>query len=488
MEVPRLVVPAGLVVGFLLAAGCRQDSSPAPAPAAAPPKVSVVRVRTGDVARHVELPAELAPWREVTLHARVGGYLRSWKTWPDGRSLDIGDEITAIEGDEGVLAVIDVPELEAEIARRQAEVAKAEADLRHVTADAEAAAAAVAEPRQERVSAEALVDKAAGAVKAAEADEAKARTDLDLARLVHDRYKRLVADKTVTDIEFDQVQARWQAAVSDSAAAARTAALREELKYARARLGEFDARIRSAQTRSSAAAAVESARAAKAVAAARLAEAETLAAFRFVRAPFPGKVVRRFVDVGALIAASSVGGPQVCPLLTLSDQSRLRVVVDVPEAEVRHLTAETPGALTLPDVPGFSARLKLSRAAGALRPDTRTQRIEMDLPNADGKLKAGLYGQVRLTMETRVGVVVLPAAAVGGKGGDRFVFLAVEGKAAKRPVEVGFTEGGLAEIRPAVTEGGKTVKGLSAGEAVIVPAAGQILQDGQVVEAAPTKY
>jgi multidrug efflux pump subunit AcrA (membrane-fusion protein) len=164
------------------------------------------------------------------------------------------------------------------------------------------------------------------------------------------------------------------------------------------------------------------------------------------------------------------------------------VVVDVPEVEVRHLSADTPGVLTLPDVPGFSARLKLSRAAGTLRSDTRTQRIEMDLPNADGRLKAGLYGQVRLTMEKRTGVVVLPAAAVGGKGAERFVFLAVEGKAAKRPVEVGFTEGGLTEIRPAVIEGGKAVNGLSAGEAVIVPAAGQILQDGQTVEAAPTTY
>lgn len=488
------VVTAGLLltgVSVLPCVGCGQapDGASAAAPSApAAPVVDAVTVRTGDVSRHVQLPAELAPWREVALHARASGYLKSLKTVADGRPLEIGDEITSVEGDDGILATVDVPELEAEVARRKAEVVKAGTDVAKARADVEAAKAAANEPRSERVSAEALIEKAAGAVRAAEADEQSARTELELAAGVHDRYKRLVADRTVTELEFDQAKAKWQVAASQVAAAAgRVAALKDELKYARARLGEFDAKVLSAVARIAAAdAAVTTALSAESVARAALAEAEAGLAFRHVRAPFPGVIVQRFVDPGAMIRA---GGSSPAPLLLLSDRSRLRVLVDVPEGEVRHVAVGTAGLLTVPEIPGISLSLPVARSSEVVRAGTRTQRIELDLvPGKDRRLVPGLYGQVRLTLETHKGVVIVPAAAVGGKGAERFVFVHADGKAVKRPVVPGFVEGKVAEVLPAVVEGGKTVRGVTAGETVLVPATGVSLQDGQTVTTRPATY
>lgn len=485
---------AALGLFAVFVSGCSRDEAGAASASASgptgkdgpkePPTVESAKVRRADVVRAVVLPAELTAWREVTLYAKVAGYLKEFRPAAGtDRPLDIGDEIASAEGEAAVVAVLDAPELEAEVARRKAEVAHAEADVRRATADAATAESAVEETRRERVSAEALVRKAAGAVRSAEADLARARSDLALAQATQDRYKRLAADKTVTEIEADQVRAKWQAATSEVAAAeARVAALRDEAGYAEARQGEVDARTRTAAARlESARAAVATATAAKAVAAARLAEAETVAAYRFLRTPFPGRVVRRFVDPGAMIQAATASSTQATPVLTVSDQSRLRVVVDVPEAEVRFLSPETAGVLTVPEMPGATWPVKAGRNSVAVKPGTRTLRVEMDLPNAEGKLRSGLYGQVRLVMETRKGATVVPPAAVGGKGAERFVFVLSDGKAAKRPVELGFHDGDAQELRPAVVENGKTVKGVADGETVLLPGA-TVLRDGQAVK------
>jgi len=87
--------------------------------ASAPEEVTVTNPRRGDIHRFVTLPGTLRPNQQVTLHAKVAGYLKSV-------AVDRGDTVKAGQ----VLAEIEMPEIVAERAKYDAElrIAKSEAE------------------------------------------------------------------------------------------------------------------------------------------------------------------------------------------------------------------------------------------------------------------------------------------------------------------------------------------------------------------------
>lgn len=91
--------------------------------AAEPVEVPVVHPSRGDVIRFVALPGTLRANQQVTLQARVAGFVKSI-------AVDRGDQVTAGQ----TVAEIEVPELTADRARLRAEVTVAEAEARRVEA------------------------------------------------------------------------------------------------------------------------------------------------------------------------------------------------------------------------------------------------------------------------------------------------------------------------------------------------------------------
>jgi len=76
---------------------------------------------TGTIHRWVSLPATLAPWQQATLHAKVTGYIATL-------TVDKGDAVKAGQ----VLATLEVPELQADIAKSKAEVAAAQIEVKRM--------------------------------------------------------------------------------------------------------------------------------------------------------------------------------------------------------------------------------------------------------------------------------------------------------------------------------------------------------------------
>ena len=87
------------------------------------PEVQVTGPRRGDIHRFVALPGSLRANQQVTLHAKVAGYLRTI-------SVDRGDVVKAGQ----VLAELDLPELAAERARHEAEVRVARSEVERLKA------------------------------------------------------------------------------------------------------------------------------------------------------------------------------------------------------------------------------------------------------------------------------------------------------------------------------------------------------------------
>jgi RND family efflux transporter MFP subunit len=126
-----IVAPLSIGIGLAVITGCGHSSnSSATVSADAAPRAAVVKVRRAPLSNTLSIAGEFLPYQEVDLHAKVAGYIRNI-------NVDIGDRVRTRQ----VLAVLEIPELSAElqganagvrhsqeeITRAQNEVTRAEA-------------------------------------------------------------------------------------------------------------------------------------------------------------------------------------------------------------------------------------------------------------------------------------------------------------------------------------------------------------------------
>lgn len=207
------------------------------------------------------------------------------------------------------------------------------------------------------------------------------------------------------------------------------------------------------------------------IAEAKLQRTRALLDFAKITAPFSGVITARFVDPGAFIPAATAGStPQGAALLTIMDESRLRVQVYVPETEVPFIRVGLPVTLTLDEFAGRSFRGTVSRFANALDEGTKTMLTEIDLDNGSRSLRPGMYANVKLELERKSNALLLPADAVSFEKAGTFVYLVANGTVHKTPVKVGFRDGSDVEIADGVPAG-----------AAVVRLGKQTLTDGQAV-------
>jgi RND family efflux transporter MFP subunit len=131
------------------------------------------------------------------------------------------------------------------------------------------------------------------------------------------------------------------------------------------------------------------------VAKADLERVAALLQYARIVAPFDGVVTQRTVSPGDL-AAPPRG--RDAPLFTVARVDMVRVVVAVPDAHAARVRVGVDAAVRLDALPGQVFKGKVSRLAGALDPTKRTLRVEIDLPNRDGKLLPGVHGHVVLML------------------------------------------------------------------------------------------
>jgi RND family efflux transporter MFP subunit len=165
---------------------------------------------------------------------------------------------------------------------------------------------------------------------------------------------------------------------------------------------------------------------------ARQAEAEAAMQYATIQAPFDGIVTLRTIDPGDMVhqASSPKGGDQ--PLLRVAKLDVIRVKTYVPERDSVWADVGDRATITFDALPGRAFAGEIARLAGALDPQTRTMLVEIDLPNTDGRIRPGFYGQARLALEKRDGVVALPAAAIRSDGGAAFVYAVGANDTARR--------------------------------------------------------
>jgi RND family efflux transporter MFP subunit len=182
-------------------------------------------------------------------------------------------------------------------------------------------------------------------------------------------------------------------------------------------------------------------------AAAYLKQLQETTAFKHVLAPFDGVITARNVDVGNLITAGTTGSA----LFTMARPDPLRVAIDVPQAYALGVKVGDQVDVTQAELPGQKFPGKISRIAGAIDTTTRSQRVELALPNPDGKLTPGAYVQVTLPL-TPKGPLSIPSNTLLFRAeGPSVAVVDAEGIARLRPVSVVNDLGATLEISQGVT-------------------------------------
>jgi membrane fusion protein, multidrug efflux system len=206
--------------------------------------------------------------------------------------------------------------------------------------------------------------------------------------------------------------------------------------------------------------------------AADLERLEQLRRFARVVAPFAGRVSARHVERGALITGGSNGA-----LFEIVVTDPVRVFVQVPQSLVAEIRSGLKVDVVVSEYPGAVFAGTLTRTSGTLDPASRTMRVEVRVPNADGRLLPGMYASASMTLERNRVSFLLPATAlVQGSAGTRVASVDSDGVVRLIPVDVERDYGAEVEIE----------HGLGGSE-TIIRAPGPQIRDGSRVRAAIDK-
>jgi multidrug efflux system membrane fusion protein len=197
---------------------------------------------------------------------------------------------------------------------------------------------------------------------------------------------------------------------------------------------------------------------------------EQLESFKNVYAPFSGVLTRRNVDPGALINAGA-GGRE---LFDMAQVDTLRVYASVPQAYAPHIKVGGKALVTLQEFPGQKFVGVVGRTAESIDPATRTLLTEVDVPNKDGRLLPGSFGEVHFAVGTNVQKLTVPVNAMLFRAeGPQVAVVGPDGKVQLRPLSIGRDYGASLEV----------LGGLNASDQIIINPSDS-LENGQQVNIA----
>jgi RND family efflux transporter MFP subunit len=174
-----------------------------------------------------------------------------------------------------------------------------------------------------------------------------------------------------------------------------------------------------------------------------------LTGFSELSAPFAGVVTSRSAQIGALVTS---GNASAQPLFTVSDVHRMRVYVRVPQGFSAEIHPGLHAQLTLPEYPGRTFDLVLTRSASAVDVSSGTMLVELQTDNPDRALKPGAYAQVKFPISATAGAVLVPSSALMyAENGPTVAIVGPDDRVTIKSVKLGRDEGKVVEVTLGLT-------------------------------------
>ena len=371
---PSLLAPATLLITAVLLTGCSQSKSSKESEDGRQVSVRATVVQTGSITAYLEGAGTTAPRERAKLGAKVDGTI---------------SEITVEEGDAiqkgQLLIALDPVDFQLEI------------------------------------------ERAAAALKAAEAGLNQTQEDYELKSLDWKRISSLYERRVIAKHRYDVMKASFH---MSSASVAEARAQVTQMK-------------------------------------ADLALAEKRYADSRVLAPFDGVVTKKMLHVGEV---SSVYGYN-WEALEVMDLSHIKIECDIAEKWRTFIAPEMATLITIDAFPNEEFSGTITTITPLVDPQQRTFKVKIVIPNIERRLTAGMFARIKIAFEKRSDTIIVPIDDILQTQEGHFVFLVLDGKARRQQIELGIIEGKKAEV----------ISGLQTGD-MVVTAGSYRLQDGTPVE------
>lgn len=374
MRSPSIVFGSALLAALLslLFTGCRSRQPEAVAIVTA----SVAPVTRQNISSTLTVAGEFQPYQEVELHAKVSGYIRRI-------NVDIGDRVKSGE----VIATLEVPELNAQVAASQAEIRHSQSEI------------------------------------------TRAQNEVTLAQAnytaLHAAYTRL-----------SEASQRRPGLIAE-----------QELDDSRAKDQDAEAKIDVAKS------ALEATKEQLGISKADNQRVQSLEDYSVVTAPFAGVVTMRYADVGSLIQAGTASNTQSMPVVKVAQSDLLRLRMPVPEEDVPFIRIGSNVQIKL-QATGSVLTGKIIRFTRELATSTRTMLAEVDVPNPDLTLSAGMTAETTIVLQAQNNVLTVPAGAVlkDADGHAHVLIVGTDNKVQSVPVTLGIQGSDRDEITQGLVE------------------------------------
>lgn len=395
--------------------------------------VQTVNPTKRDLVQKFQQPGAVEAAASADLFSRVSGYVAKV-------NVDIGDTVEAGQ----IILEVDVPELDQELALKDALVGQAEAELVQAQTAVQAAEGAIETHASQ-------VELVLAEVKKAEADRAFRQREFE-------RFAALAMDKSGSQQVADEKALNYAAArAAYDAAVAKHNAVKSDLTILNAKLANAHADVKAKKAKVT-------------VASADREKTRVISEYAMLKAPYGGTILRRAVDPGEYV--HSPNNDKATPLFTIARTDSMTIIMRVPEKEVPYVKLGNPVQMRFDSLLGEVISGKVTRMAKSLDDKSRTMRIEIDVKNPHGKLYPGMFGAVTLLLADVKNAMTVPASALYGTGEGLFVVTVSQGVTHRVKVETGYDDGRTVQV----------LSGLRGDEEIVVSNKGN-LADGQQVSA-----
>jgi Cu(I)/Ag(I) efflux system membrane fusion protein len=165
---------------------------------------------------------------------------------------------------------------------------------------------------------------------------------------------------------------------------------------------------------------------------------------------------------GDVIEKRIINGQRVTPgveLYRIANHDVVWVVADVAEADVHAVGIGARATVTLRAYPAEPAQGEVTLIYPELKPETRTVRVRIELPNPDNRLKVDMYADLLFQGDAdQKAVVTVPDSAVIDSGTRQVVLMAKgEGRFEPRAVKLGRRGNGYVEVLEGISQGEEVV-------------------------------
>ena len=173
-----------------------------------------------------------------------------------------------------------------------------------------------------------------------------------------------------------------------------------------------------------------------------------------IRAPIAGVVASRSVQPGEKVSADN-------RLLDVIDLARMEMEVAVPTSDIIGIS---PGQEVTVKVEGLPQPLPATvmRINPATQAGSRSIMTDLQLDNPQSQLRAGMFGEARLTLSKKAGVLAAPPSALQVNGENAYVYAIEQDKLVRRQVQTGITgsdgDATLIEITSGLESGARIVR------------------------------